>query len=33
MKHDMTMDAWKVIIAAVGVVAALGSVAKALGWL
>ena len=33
MKHDMTMDAWKVFIAAVGVFAALGTVAKALGWL
>ena len=32
MKHDMTMDAWKVVIAAIGVVAAVGSVAKALGW-
>lgn len=33
MEHDMTMDAWKVVIAAVGVVAALGTAVKALGWL
>ena len=33
MEHDMTMDAWKVAIAAVGVVAALGAAVKALGWL
>ena len=33
MEHAMTMDAWKVAIAAVGLIAALGTAVKALGWL
>lgn len=33
MKRDMTMDAWKVIIAAAGVLAGIGTAAKAFGWL
>ena len=33
MQRDMTMDAWKLAIATAGVLAGLGTVAKALGWL
>ena len=33
MQRDMTMDAWKVVIAAASVLAGLGTAAKALGWL
>ena len=33
MRHDMVMDALKAIIAIAGVLAGLGTAAKALGWL
>lgn len=33
MRRDMLIDAWKAIIGAAGVLAGLGTAAKALGWL
>ena len=33
MRRDMLIDAWKVVISAAGVLAGLGTAAKALGWL
>lgn len=33
MQHDMAMDAWRVVIAVAGMLAGLGTAAKALGWL
>lgn len=33
MRRDMMIDAWKVVIAAAGVLAGLGTAVRALGWL